>query len=388
MKIVHICLSSAYIDNWGYQENLLPEYLSKFGCENFVITSNASLPSYLNQTVKDEIIAKGNSYKVGNVNIHKIRGRRFTSSVLIPHGLKKILIHIEPDVIFHHGISPTTLPIASKYAKKHCCKLFVDNHADEINMSKNKLWILLYYKCLSRLACRIRQDVFTKFYGVTNSRCDFINKYFGVPKEKIELLPIGADTDLADTLMPKPELRGKYGFSNNDRIIITGGKMGIYKGTVDLINAIDDMQEEYPNLKLILFGKFEDEETCKQADKKNYIYQFGWCDRIKTLELLKLSDAACWPIHHTTLNEDAIAVKTPLIIRKTGTTEHLIENNGIWLENGDKIELKTTIKQFLDIITKNSNAFYQSCRNMKSQLSYDNIAKKIIEDSGLTVYNK
>lgn len=376
MKIAHICLSSAYIDNWGYQENLLPEYLSKFGSENFVITSNDCLPSYLNQTVKDEVIAKGNSYKVGNVNIHKIRGRRLTSSVLIPHGLKKILTLLEPDVIFHHGISPTTLPIASKYAKKHSCKLFVDNHADEINMSKNKLWGLLYYKFLSRMACNIRYIYITKFYGVTYSRCDFINKYFCIPKEKIELLPIGADTDMADTLAPKDNLRKKYGFSKDDRIIVTGGKMGIHKGTTDLIRAVEELNTEY-SIKLILFGKFEDHETLNLAKDKNFIIQYGWCDRIKTLELLRLSDAACWPIHHTTLNEDAIAVETPLIIRKTGTTEHLINGNGLWVEKGNKDELKHAINEFYS----SDNEYSTACTRMKDKISYNSIAKKIIDDA-------
>ena len=164
MKIVHICISAAYIDNWGYQENLLPEYLSKFGTENHVITSNDRLSAHLSQRVKDEIIAKGDSYKIKDVHIHKIRCKRVTSSMLIPYGLMKALTQIKPDVIFHHGINPTTLPIASKYAKKHYCKLFVDNHADEINMSKNKLWVLLYYKMLSRIACNVRKKYFTKFY--------------------------------------------------------------------------------------------------------------------------------------------------------------------------------------------------------------------------------
>lgn len=377
MKIAHICLSSAYIDNWGYQENLLPEYLSKFGSENFVITSNDCLPSYLNQTVKDEVIAKGNSYKVGNVNIHKIRGRRLTSSVLIPHGLKKILTLLEPDVIFHHGISPTTLPIASKYAKKHSCKLFVDNHADEINMSKNKLWVIFYYKFLSRLSCLIRKATYTKFYGVTNSRCDFINKYFGVPKSKIELLPIGADTDLADTLNSKKELREKYHLSPDEKVVVSGGKMGISKGTLNLINAIEELGAIH-KIRLILFGKFEDNETSKLAKSKDFVTIYGWCDRIKTLELLKLADVACWPIHHTTLNEDSIAVETPLIIRKTRTTEHLVEGNGEWLEIGSKDELYEAIDLFFN---NNKDNYIASCRILKEKLSYNNIAQIIITAS-------
>lgn len=378
MKIVHICLSSAYIEGWGYQENLLPEYLYEAGTENHIISSNCIFPAYLSQDIKNQIIAKGLKYKVGNIYIHKICGKRISSSVLIPYGLKKMLDDIKPDVIFHHGISITTLPIVSKYAKKHNCKLFVDNHADEINMSKNKLWILFYYKFLSRLACSIRRSTFTKFYGVTNSRCDFINKYFGVTNNKIELLPIGADTNLADTLISKKELRDKYKFSQDEKIVVSGGKMGIDKGTFDLIRAIEELKATH-KIKLILFGKFEDEETKNLAQSKDFVTIYGWCDRIKTLELLKLADVACWPIHHTTLNEDAIAVGTPLIIRKTGTTQHLINGNGIWLESGNKKDLKNAIEIFYTNKGGLSNEIHLSCKKMKEKLSYNNIAHTIIQ---------
>lgn len=378
MRIVHICLSAPYVDGWGYQENLLPEYLKKNGVENHIITSNDNLPIYLSENMKDEIVKKGDSYNIGDIKIHKIKGRKITTMLLIPYGLRKKIEEIRPDVIFHHNVSVTTLPIVSKYAKKHNCKLFVDNHADEINMSKNKLWIWLYYKFLSRISCRIRKDAFTKFYGVTNSRCDFISKYFGVPNNKIELLPIGADTDLAGTIDDKDTLRRKYGFSHDDNVVVTGGKMGIDKGTIDLINAIDELNGE-KDVKLLLFGKFEDEATLTIAMNKNFVTIHNWCDRIKTLELLKLADVACWPLHHTTLIEDAIAVETPLIIRKTRTTSHLVDGNGLWLDNGNKGELKDTLFNFFVKGQDDLSSIQMCCRKMKEYLSYDNISRTILQ---------
>lgn len=376
MKIVHVCIANPYVDNWGYQENLLPEYLHKAGTENHIITSNNALPTYLNAKEKEEIIAKGCKYIIGNTTIHKIKCKRISSTMFISNGLYDKLKELRPDVIIHHGIGPTTLPIVSRYAKKHKCVLFADNHADEINMNKNKLWILIYYKFLSRISCRIRRDTFKKFYGVTNSRCEFLNKYFGVPKDKIELLPIGADTDLAETLGPKDVLRDKYGFSQDEKIIVSGGKMGIHKGTVDLINAIGELSSE--KIRLILFGKFEDKETEKLATSKEYVTLCGWCDRLKTLELLKLADVACWPIHHTTLIEDCISVETPLIIRKTGTTEHLIDGNGCWLDTGCKEELTKTIKGLLGI---EQSSIASKCKYMREKLSYHKIAQSVVDAS-------
>ena len=33
------------------------------------------------------------------------------------------------------------------------------------------------------------------FYGVTPARCDFLHEMFDIPREKIHLLPLGADDD-------------------------------------------------------------------------------------------------------------------------------------------------------------------------------------------------
>ena len=103
MKIVHICLSAPYVDGWGYQENLLPEYLQRNGVENYIITSNDNLPVYLNKEMKEEIIKKGNLYNIGNIKIHKIKGKKITTSLLIPFGLMDKIEEIAPDVIFHHN---------------------------------------------------------------------------------------------------------------------------------------------------------------------------------------------------------------------------------------------------------------------------------------------
>lgn len=378
MKIVHICLANPYVDNWGYQENLLPEYLAKLGYENHIITSNSILPHYLDTKIKNHIKQLGNYYMIERVHVHKILSFRVSVTMAFPFGLYNKLKDIEPNIIIHHNVSPTTLPIVSQYVKDYKCLLLVDNHADELNMNRNPFWRFFYYKLCSRFACKISLKNVAKFYGVTHSRCDFLNKYFGVPKEKIDLLPIGADVDLAENLLDRKKLRIKYRFSIEDYIVVSGGKMGKHKGTLDLIHAIEAMKQSYPNIKLLLFGKFEDEETLKVAESKDFVILFGWCDRIKTLELLKLSDVACWCIHHTTLMEDAIAVETPLVAKKTGTTMHLIEGNGSWLLGNEVEAIQNAIKI---VMSAPQHTLNQACVAMKNKINYRTIAKKILDDS-------
>lgn len=381
MRIVHICISAPYIDGWGYQENLLPRYLQKLGVENHVIASRNDFPAYLTPEDKAAIVAKGEDYQVDGIHVRRIKTKQLTTSLLFTKGLSKALDEIHPDVIFHHNFNCTSLVVAARYATRKKIPFLVDNHADVINISKNKLWAFVYYRLLIGLSCKLIRKTITVAYGVTQARCDFMRDWYGVPKNIIKMFPIGADTDLADALPPKESLREKYGFQQGDFIVVSGGKMGINKGTKQLIDTVEELKTTYQNIRLVLFGAFEDNDTLPLAQKSDVVSVHGWCDRTKTLELLKMADVACWPVHHTTLIEDAIAVCTPIIVRKTGNTEHLVDGNGVWIDGVTKETLKSAILAFLLNQDEAQRSNLQSaCEKMKNRIGYSTIADQLLKD--------
>lgn len=386
MKIAHICISAPYIDGWGYQENLLPAYLCKVGCENVVIAPSDTFPNYLSPDEVERIKAKGKDYSIGAVRIIRIPTVSVTSSFIIPKGLESALESIKPDAIFHHNVNPTSLLVAGRYSHKHKVPLFVDNHADEINMSSNILWHLVYYNFACRLACRYVRKTLSKAYGVTVSRCHFLKKYYGIPENLVDFLPIGADVSLADTLRDRTEIRSELGVSDKDFLVVSGGKMSEGKGTDNLIKSVEELANNGLKVRLVLFGKFEDERTRKLAVESRMTNVKGWCERTETLELLKAADVVCWPVHHTTLCEDAIAVGTPLILRKTDTTSHLIEGNGIWLETSSENGLKNALNTLACLSPEMRKAVSLACRLKKESLSYVTLAKKVLNDINVAAY--
>lgn len=368
-RIVHICLSGQYIDGWGYQDNLLPAYLQEEGTENIVICSSNVFPANVPAGTVEDIKAKGNDYYCGDVRIVRIRTIGISSSLAIAPRLFKTLKDLNPDVVFHHDVIFTTLLPAARYSSGRGAVLFVDNHADELNFSSNRIWRFVYHRILNRLACRLADRTVRKYYGVSPMRCDFLRKQYGIRDSKISLLPIGADVREADKLPSKQELRAEYGFGENDAIVVSGGKMGVDKGTDSLIKAV-----EGSGRKLILFGSFTDRQTEEMAAGSPSTTVFGWCDRRKTLELLKLADLACWPVHHTTLYEDAVAVGTPLLVRRSGNSEHLVAGNGGWTS----IEtLREDIDRFLTLKREEAAA---AALTVRDRISYSAIAGKVIED--------
>ena len=380
MKIVHISLNG-YIDGWGYQENLLPSYQARAGHKVYLISSATHFPAFLEKDKIKATLAKGYEYECNSVKIFRLKTYiHIGSLVIFSHGLCQLLRKIQPDIIFHHGVAIPSLFKAAWYKIFHNkVRIVADSHTDEINQTKSRWWYLLYYRFFTRLGLKLVTPFITKYYGVTPGRCDYLYKVYGTPKSKIDLLPIGGDTDLVQSVDCNiVNLRRKYGVPIAGQIIISGGKMGKDKGTDNLVVAFKKLKTKNQQLSLVLFGYIADEETRVMAEGVEGVYLFGWCDRQTTIELLKLSDVACWPIHHTTLIEDALACAVPLILRKSGNTSHSIEGNGEFVESGTADELQ---EAFLKILF---NGHYNDYKNkayaVQDKYSYRKIAQKVIDD--------
>lgn len=378
MKIIHCCFGiEHYIDTWGYQQNLLPLYCAKAGHETVVLASNDTFPSFVKTDVIEAIKAKGNSYMNGPVRVAR-------SSSWLPRlihfqkakGLCNQLELEQPDIIFFHGSLNLSLLSCIAYKKQHPeVKLYVDNHGDVMNVRASGLYRFLFFRCYWSLIHQYCQRTVDQYFGVTEGRCSFLREYLHIASDKVSLLPIGADVDSAEEVRESREqLRARYGFANDDVIMVHGGKLDARKGTVDLIKVYRQLRKNIcPNLRLVLFGKMVDERILPMVGDDIVVYD--WLSRTQTFELFKLADLAIWPIHHTTLIEDCVAAGLPYLIRKTETTQHLI-NSDFYLRNGDAVELNDMIRKFLQ--TDDKSSIMKSLEEIRDKINYYNVVKKII----------
>lgn len=374
MKVVHFC--PIYIDNWGYQDNLLPRYFHEFGCKVYVITPT-KLPKYISKSD----VGYERKYNIDGVEIRRIKVLFYLSHTLfLTVGLYKHLKELKPNILFHHGIGFSSVFVCALYRLFHpSCSFFIDNHTDEINQSKSKIWVNLYSKLFLRFLIRIISPLVIVFYGVSHSRCDYLEKVFKIKRNKIKLLPIGADTISAEiTNYNNIDVRDMYKIPSNKYLVISGGKMGINKGTDVLINAVLNLNTKGENLTLVLFGLIEDDSLINIIKENDCIINIQWCNRVETLSLLSIADVAVWPIHHTTLIEDSIACLTPIIIRKTGTTQHLIDGNGLFVESGSLEEIEKSIKEIKAL--SESSDLKSKCLKMRDLIDYRSIVNLVIKD--------
>ena len=75
----------------------------------------------------------------------------------------------------------------------------------------------------------------------------------------------------------------------------------------------------------------------------------------------------------------------PLILRKTRTTAHLIDGNGVWIDTPDSASIETAISI---IIEDAGSVIKDACLAMMNNLDYKTIAKKMVSDIyGFEKYN-
>lgn len=378
MKIVHI--SENYIEGWGYQENLLPLYQKRAGHDVVVISDNEHLKYVQSKELADRISKQGNEYEYDGIKIYKIKTYLNTSSTsFFCRGLYKILEREQPDMIFHHNVNCSTLPVAARYKRKHPqVKLYADNHADWINESKNKLWHKLFYETLIPSTVRRLGDDVNYYIGVSPLRCQYLNKVYRVPEQKVKFLPIGCDTAGVEQVTEiREQLRKQYQIKNDAFVVVSGGKLDRSKGTLALIEACENLKEKMANLHLVLFGKI-DEEVKQFAAGKEWITMEGWCDRKKTLSLLKMADVACWPWLHTTLIEDSVASGIPLVVKMSDNVSHFAkEKAGVFLEKGDVTELMNGL---MEMIT-NAEQYRKNAINARQKYSYATLIQRLEEET-------
>ncbi len=378
MKIVHI--SESYIEGWGYQENLLPLYQKRAGHDVVVISDNEHLKYIQNKELAEKIAKRGNEYEYDGIKIYKIITYLNTSSTsFFCRGLYKILKCEQPDMIFHHNVNCSTLPIAARYKRHHPqVRLYADNHADWINESKNKLWHTMYYDTLMPCTVWCLGDMVDNYIGVSPLRCLYLNKVYRVPEKKVRFLPIGCDTAGAEQVTEsREELRRQYQIGNDDFVVVSGGKLDRSKGTLALIAACENLKARMANMHMVLFGKIDDEVT-KVAQSHDWITMEGWCDRRKTLSLLKMADVACWPWLHTTLIEDSVASGIPLVVKMSDNVSHFAkEQAGVFMDKGDVDEL---MKALLEVKT-NEERYRQNAMKARQQYSYATLIQRLEDET-------
>ena len=384
MKIVHLCLGCFYPDNYSYQENLLPKFHKELGYEVEVIASTQSFDKNGKTCFLDKTGSYQNEYDI------KVTRLPYKKNNSIGHKLKQYIgtySAIEsaaPDILFIHGAQFMDISEVVKYLKKHKnVKVFVDSHADFSNSATNKASKLIH-KTLWRYFEQKINPYTEKFYGVLPARVDFLVNMYKLPKEKCELLVMGADDDLVEKANHpevKKELRERYNIAEDDFLVVTGGKIDQWKTqTLLLMEAVKNIPSE--KVKLLVFGSVTRELMNKvtalaDGEKVQYI---GWIQANNSYNYFAAADLVVFPGRHSVFWEQVAAQGIPMLCKEWDGTKHVdIGGNVRFLTQDSTEEIQNAIETLTDNPEEYNKMKEVAVREGMKTFSYRDIAKRAIE---------
>ncbi len=378
MRIVHLCLASTYTEGYGYQENIMPRTHKKQGHDVIIVASTERI-GVEKKIVYVEPYSKLNEdgIMVYRLSYKKTLSDRLNTKIRKYVGLIKILENFKPDVIFIHGTQSAATKDVVNYKKKHPqVTIYADCHADFNNSAKTFISRVILHEFFYKHFTRILLPYINYYYGVLPARCVFLNKVYGIPKEKIRLLVMGADDDIVTEVKQngsKESIRAKYNNEGNF-LIVAGGKIDKNRMEYfDLMKAVAELN----NVTLILFGSIsKDIEEAFNSYIKGNIKYVGWLNVKSTYELINASDLAVFPCLHSVLWEQTVGLGKPAIFHKIEGTTHISNGkNCMLLDNIDKNTLKSGIEKCID----NYEALSKEALTFSSNFLYNQISKDAIE---------
>lgn len=382
MKILHVCLSVEYSDNYSYQENLLPIYHKKQGYEVFIL---ASLRRF-NENGKMIFLDKESKYKTNEgIQVSRVKYRKPIKLNKIfrkYHDVNKILKEIHPDIVFIHGMQFADIMKFIKYKiHNENVKLFVDGHTDFINSGTNWLSKNILHKIIWRYYAKKIEPYVERFWGVTPLRCDFFKQTYKIGAEKIDLLVMGADEDkihFEEQDKIRAHIRAQLDISQNNFVLITGGKIDRRKNIHLLMKAFEEINRD--NVVLLVFGTPSPDMTreIEELSKYKNIRNIGWIDSTKAYDYYLASDLAVFPGTHSVLWEQAAGCGLPCILKYWKGMDHInINNNCIFLMEDSVEEIKKALLQVID--DKNTfSRLKKLAHDARGYFSYNQIARRSI----------
>src|SRR5687768_11918766 len=254
MRIV--ILTNWFSEKMGYIENCLPKALAYLGHEVHVVASTAqiyyndpmykvSYENFLGKNIVEPCVKPFDGYTLHRLPFRDIRGK------IVIRGLHKKLKEIDPDLVQSFD------PISFINLQVIWSRLFLGFRFFTANHNAASVFPLYTEKksVFYRIGFYFSRTLLGRFQNLFISRCypatvdceEISLKFYGLPKRKSVMFPLGVDTQWfspASTEAEKQEcleLRKQLGYAPDDVVCIYTGRFTKGKNPLCLAKAIEKL---------------------------------------------------------------------------------------------------------------------------------------------------
>lgn len=385
MRIIHIL--NYFQPKVGYQETFLAKEHAKSGHEVYVVTSDRYSSSlYAVNTLKP--VTGGGIKGAGFFIEEGIKVWRLKTLFELPYQvwmlkLESKIQELKPDIVIMHDIvNLTALRIARLKKKLGNFKLIYDDHMT-FGLSTSKLRIL--YPLFKWTFSRLIQETADALVAILPETKMFIHERYGIPLERIAVIPLGADDTLFKLdVLSRQEARNKLSLNETDIVFIYTGKIYPGKRLGLLIRAMK-LMGNYNDLKVLLVGNGPQtyiEELKQNIKAENLEDRFIWHDAVPNKELYKFysaADVAIWPHGPSISMREAMACSLPIIISEGSAVTELVDyNNGLICQEENASDLSQQMEKLLDPQLRREMG-QRSRKLVEEKFSWRIIARQFIE---------
>ena len=195
-----------------------------------------------------------------------------------------------------------------------------------------------------------------------------LQRLFGLPYEKINVIPNGVDLNLYDNIERDYDFRRRYAM-DNEKIILFIGRLVYEKGIQNLIAAMPKVLAHYNDAKLIVAGKGgmidELRAQVNHLGLGNKVYFTGYLGSKDVQRMYKCADVAVFPSTYEPFGIVALEGMlsgTPVVVSDVGGLNEIVEHgvNGMKSYAGNANSLADSILTLLydpklcDTVAKNA----------------------------------
>lgn len=350
-------------ERMGYVDRFLPTALAALGCEVHLVTSDArpyfEHPDYreiYEPAFGPPLAPTGTTLRPDGVRVHRLPHGRFRGRPRI-RGLFRKLAEIRPDIVQGFEVNCITSYEAALYRALLGYALFLEAHihasvfadaAERLSWPRRLRWAayrLLIGRPLARLT--------TRCHPISPDAADIAERFFGMPRSKIALGPLGTDTSLfrpapaAAELARRAERRRSWNVADEDILCVYSGRITRDKGPQLLAQAVARLRHAGEPYRALFIGAGPAQLAGEIAATPGCtLHPFVDVDALPAL--YQAADIGVWPRQESTSQLDAAACGLPLVLSDRVRVTERIDGNGFQYREGDAADLAAVLLRLRD----------------------------------------
>ncbi len=213
-------------------------------------------------------------------------------------------------------------------------------------------------------------------------KCE-LQRLFGLPFDKINVIPNGVNLNLYNGVKREYEFRRQYA-ADNEKIILYLGRLVYEKGVQNLIAAMPKILDRYHDAKLVIAGKGgmidELRNQVKCLGIENKVYFTGYLDSKSVQKMYKCADVAVFPSTYEPFGIVALESMlsgTPTVVSDVGGLNEIVEHgvDGMKSYAGNPNSIADSVLEIL-FNPQLCNDIEKNAKNkVKNQFNWNKIAQ-------------